>query len=90
MIDTTLMSDDDKEAIEFAIRRGFKFPRYRANRIDHTGQPFVTEEYFKPVQFRAVTIVPFPECANIRNCLYLIGIWNASSAGRGSYELIND
>lgn len=87
--DTTLMTDEDKEAIAYAKRRGFKFPVYRCTttKVDNT---IVTYEmFFKPIHFRPITSSPFPECATPKNCLHLIEIWNRAGAGRYKYELID-
>lgn len=74
-----LMDPADREAIEHAQRRNFVFPSYSCTTKDHKGDDFYYEELFSPVQFRAITAVPFPECATMMNCQYLLYIWNKSS-----------
>jgi hypothetical protein len=86
MIVTTFMSDEDKEAVAYAKRIGFVFPRYRCSSTDHKGEPYVREDYFTPAQFRAITAESFPECATVTNCQRLIGIWNRAGVGR--YEFL--
>lgn len=87
-IDTTLMSDDDKDAINFAVHRKVKIPRYEFRGVDHQGQPYSYTLFFKPAQFRAITIVGYPECATVANCAHLVDIWNRCNP-RGVYSLID-
>lgn len=79
------MSDADKEAIEYAHRRGFKFPRYRCHSIDVNNQPFTYESNFSPLQFAAITAQPFPECATVENCMHLLRTWTSE---KSSFELV--
>lgn len=88
--DTTLMTDEDREAIARAKREGFVFPAYRCTRKQSDGSTYTYESFFKPVQFRPITKMPFPECANDRNCAWLIQLWNHAGAGTMKYELIQE
>jgi len=71
-----MMSDEDREAVEFAIKRGIKIPKYRAFGKTFDGKDFSQVREFTPVQFRAVTAQPFPECCTPTNLAHLIQVWN--------------
>jgi hypothetical protein len=88
--DTTLMTDEDKEAVAQAKREGFIFPAYRCTRHRSDGSSYTYESFFKPVQFRLITEIPFPECANLENCMRLVENWNKAGAGAFKYELISN
>jgi hypothetical protein len=84
---TTFMSAEDKEAVTYAKRIGFKFPRYRCTTVDQDGQPYVYEGYFIPIQFRTITAEGFPECARPEGCRRLVAVWNLAKCGH--YEVID-
>lgn len=73
------MEPQEREDIERAKARGFVFSTYHCSTKDYKGNDYEYEALFSPAQFRAITAVPFPECATMKNCRHLLHIWNKAS-----------
>lgn len=89
MQNKTFFNDDDKEAYEWAVKRGIKIPQYRAFGKTFEGKDFSEIREFTPVQFRRITAEPFPECCHPRNLAWLTELWNGEgNPNNFFYELV--
>lgn len=81
--------DADKEAYDWAVKRGIKIPQYRAFGKTFDGKDFSRVDEFSPAQFRRITQAPFPECCTPRNLAWLIELWNKeANCNNFFYELM--
>jgi len=84
----TYMSDDDIEAVKFALQRGYHIPAYSMVGTAHDGTAISWERHFSPVQMRQITDGPYPECLTEANCRHLVTSWNGDGRGNYHYEYL--
>ena len=82
------MSEDDREDVEYAIKRGIHIPAYHFKGTTHDGQVIEMERQFSPVQMRQTTDAAYPECLTESNCTKLVAAWNQAGRGRFHYEYL--